>query len=250
MIILYGGGPNFGLPEVSPYVTKAEVQLKMAGLAYRKEPARPTDSPKGQVPFINDDGELIADSTFIRAHLEQKYGFDLDEGLTPVERSQSWAIERMIENHFGWTMAYTRWLMPENFAKGPAHFFDDAPEHIRDELRQQVLEQVGAALRAVGVGRHAPGEIIDLGDRSLLALSELLGEKPYLLGERPSGVDATAFAMLAAVLTPYFDSPLRERALEYLNLTAYVDRMMAQFYPDFPWAPLSKASRPHLEEVH
>jgi glutathione S-transferase len=248
MIILFGGGPNFGLPETSPYVTKIEVQLKMAGLAYRKERAKPTDSPKGQVPFINDEGELIADSTFIRAYLEQKYGFDLDEGLSPLERSQSWAIERMIENHFGWTMAYTRWLMPENFAKGPAHFFDDAPEHIRDELREQVLARVADALRAVGVGRHTPSEIIDLGDRSLLALSELLGEKHFFFGHRPSGVDATAFAMLAAVLTSHFDSPLRERALEYLNLTAYVDRMMAQFYPDFAWTPLRSGA--HLEEVH
>ena len=248
MIVLYGGGPNFGLPETSPYVTKTEVQLKMAGLAYRMERARPGDSPKGQVPFIDDDGVLIADSTFIRAHLEQKYGFDLDDGLSPVERAQAWAVERMIENHFGWTMAYTRWLMPENFAKGPSRFFDDAPEHMREELREQVLARVGEALRAVGVGRHAPNEIVDLGDRSLAALSEMLGEKRFLFGDRPSGVDATAFAMLAAVLTPFFASPLRERAMEYLNLKAYVDRAMALFYPQFDWTPLR--SRAHVEEVH
>ncbi len=229
-------------------MTKTEVQLKVAGLAYRKERARPADSPKGQVPFIDDGGALIADSTFIRAHLEQKYGFDLDEGLSPVERAQAWAIERMIENHLGWTMAYTRWLMPENFAKGPARFFDDAPEHLRDELRQQVLERVADTLRAVGVGRHAPNEIVDLGDRSLASLSEILGEKRFLFGDRPVGVDATAFAMLAAVMTPYFASPLRERALEYLNLRAYVDRGMALFYPEFGWTPLR--SRPHVEEVH
>ena len=31
MIILYGAGPGFGLPEISPYVTKTEVQLQLAG---------------------------------------------------------------------------------------------------------------------------------------------------------------------------------------------------------------------------
>ena len=36
MITLYGFGAGFGLPEISPFVTKTEVQLKMAGLAYRK----------------------------------------------------------------------------------------------------------------------------------------------------------------------------------------------------------------------
>jgi hypothetical protein len=45
MIILYGFGSGFGLPEISPFVTKTEVQLKMAGLLYRKERARPTASP-------------------------------------------------------------------------------------------------------------------------------------------------------------------------------------------------------------
>ena len=51
-IILFGGGPGFGLPEVSPYVTKTLVQLRMAGLEFVFETARPEDSPKGQIPFI------------------------------------------------------------------------------------------------------------------------------------------------------------------------------------------------------
>ena len=33
MITLYGFGENFGLPEVSPYVTKTEVHLRRAGSA-------------------------------------------------------------------------------------------------------------------------------------------------------------------------------------------------------------------------
>jgi hypothetical protein len=47
MITLYGFGSGFGLPEIGPFVTKTEVQLKMAGLIYRKERARPPASPKG-----------------------------------------------------------------------------------------------------------------------------------------------------------------------------------------------------------
>lgn len=61
MITLYGFGTGFGLPEISPFVTKTEVQLKMAGLPYRKERAMPPASPKGQLPFIDDGGEAVAD---------------------------------------------------------------------------------------------------------------------------------------------------------------------------------------------
>ena len=35
MITLYGFGTGFGLPEISPFVTKTEVQLKMADLRMR-----------------------------------------------------------------------------------------------------------------------------------------------------------------------------------------------------------------------
>ena len=62
------------------------------------------------------------------------------------------------------------------------------------------------------------------------------------MGETPCGADATAFDMLAGTLTPFFVSPLRERAQQFDNLTAYVDRMMGQYYPKFAWAPLQEAA--------
>ena len=117
MITLYGFGAGFGLPEISPFVTKTEVQLKMAGIAYRKEKAKPPASPKGQLPYIVDEAETIADSTFIRGHLEAKYGFDYDAPLSLQARAQAWAFERMIEHHVYW--ALRRALVDnENFAKG------------------------------------------------------------------------------------------------------------------------------------
>ncbi len=230
-LTLFGAGPAFDLPDASPYVTKTEVQLKMASLAFAKERARPDASPKGQIPFLSDGGTLVGDSTFIRAHIEKTYGIDLDQGLTDRERAEAWAIERMIESQLNTALAYGRWLMPENFAKGPAHFFDDAPQGVREA----VLDQVGANLKAQGIARHTPDEIVDLGDRSLRALSILLGDKPYLMGERPVAVDATAFGALAGIMTPFFDSGLRRRAEGYPNLVAYVARMMTRYFPDHPW---------------
>jgi len=229
-ITLFAFGPGFGLPEVSPYCTKTEVQLKMAGLPYRKERAKPDDSPKGQLPFIEDDGDRVADSHFIRAHIERKYGVDPDAGFEPAERAYVWAVERMLENHLYGALVYARWIIRDNFDIGPAHFFDDMPEPIRAKVRGRVANQ----LFEVGIARHTPDEIVELGDRSLMALSALLGDKPYLMGERPSGVDATMFGMLAGILTPFFDSALRRRAESYPNLVAYTDRLMRSTIPSTP----------------
>jgi glutathione S-transferase len=242
MITLYGFGAGFGLPEISPFVTKTEVQLKMAGLPYHKQRAMPPASPKGQLPYIEDDSERIADSTFIRAHVERKYGFDFDAGLDLQQRAQAWAFERMIEHHVYWALVGARWVDAENFAKGPTHFFDGAPAHLREKLREDAQFRVAENYLLSGLGRHAPDDDVDLAVRSLFALSVQLGDKAYLMGDNPCGTDATAFGALAGVLTPFFVSGLRDRAEQFANLTAYVDRMMLQYYPDFAWTPLRQAA--------
>jgi glutathione S-transferase len=235
MITLFGGGAGFGLPDVSPFVMKTEVQLQMLGLPYAKEPTRPDRSPKGQMPFIDDEGIRIADSHFIRAHLETKLGRGLDAHLDERQRAEAWAIERMLEDQLAHALRYMRWLVPENFAKGPARFADSAPEEMRAKLREDFLGRVREGLRAAGPARHSVHEVAEVGGRSLSALSVLLGDKRHLFGEAPAGVDATAFAMVAGILTPFFESPLRREAERHANLVAYAGRMMKEYFPGHPW---------------
>ncbi|MEJ0040961.1 MAG: glutathione S-transferase family protein [Rhizomicrobium sp.] len=229
MITLYSFGPAFGLPDPSPFVMKTEVQLRMAGISYARERAAPPQSPKGKVPFIADDGVLIADSTFIRYHLEEAHGADFDGALTAQQKAVAWAAERMLEDHLYFALLHARWIDDANFAKGPAHFFDGAPDGVREGARAQVR----AYLHGQGLGRHTPDEIVWLAARSLKSLSRLLDDQRFLLGDDPCGADATAFAMLAGILTPFFESGLRDAALRHDNLVAYGERMMRRYYPDF-----------------
>jgi glutathione S-transferase len=229
MITLHVFGPAFLLPDPSPFVMKTEVQLKMSGLPYRTERGGFDKAPKAKIPYIEDGGRLLGDSTFIREHIEKSHGIDLDRALTAGQRALAWTIERMLEDHLYWAMLHGRWMDDANFAKGPARFFDGAP----DTVRQQARDRVRADLRAQGIGRHSDSEIAELGGRSLAALSSLLDSKPYLMGAEPCGVDATALAMVAGVLTPLFEMPLRILAAAHPNLVAYSDRMMRRFYPNF-----------------
>jgi glutathione S-transferase len=78
-------------------------------------------------------------------------------------------------------------------------------------------------------------ESLVLAMRSLAALAELLGEDPYLFGRRPCAADAAVFPVLARLMSPGADAVLRRRAESFGALVAYVDRLMARYYPDFPW---------------
>jgi glutathione S-transferase len=148
----------------------------------------------------------------------------------------------MIEHHVYWALVGARWVDPDNFARGPAHFFDGAPEDRREKLREDAQFRVAENYLLSGLGRHAPDDDIELAVRSLYALSLQIADKPYLMGEKPCGADATAFGALAGILTPFFESKLRTRAGQFDNLVGYVERMMQQHYPDFAWTQAREAA--------
>jgi len=232
MITLHTFGPNFGLPDPSPFVTKAEMLLKMSGQPYRTDTESFGKAPKGKLPYIEDDGARIADSTFIRWHLEKKYQVDFDRGLTADERATAWAFEKMAEDHLYWALLHARWMDDANFAKGPIVFFRKVPAPVRPLVVAMIRRHVRKALHAHGMGRHSPAEITALATRAIDAIAEYLGPKPFFMGAKPTGADATMFAFTANVLCPIFETPIRTAAERHDNLKRYVGRMTACFYPD------------------
>ena len=231
MITLYTFGPAFGLPDPSPFVTKAEVLLKMSGIAYRTDTTGFRRAPKGKLPYIDDDGERIADSTFIRWHLENKYRIDFDKGLSAEQRAIAWAFEKMAEDNLYWALVDARWFDEGNFAKGPKNFFRQIPALVRPLMVAFIRRQLKRTLYGQGLGRHTGTEIVALGTRSIAAIADFLGSKPFFMGSEPSSVDATVFAFVAGTLCPHFDTQLRIAAERQDNLRRYVGRMTARYYP-------------------
>lgn len=230
MIVLYGFGPLFGLPDPSPFVVKTLTQLKMAGVPFRFARASPSDAPKGKIPFIRDGETVLGDSVFILDHLRRAHGVDLDGWLTDEQRGVGWGVERMLEDHLYWAIVRERWTEDANFEKGPAQFFAGAPEGVKRE------GQAGMArtLKGQGFGRHGRDEVMDLATRDFAAAAALLGDKPFLFGQRPSGFDATLFAFTASAAAPFFDTVMREAVERHPNLVAYQWRMMDRYFAPAP----------------
>jgi glutathione S-transferase len=232
MITLYHFGPRFGLPDPSPFCVKAEVLLKMSGLPYTAQTFDVRKAPKGKLPFIDANGAKIADSTFIRWHLEKSSGIDFDSALSPAERATAWAFEKLCEDNLYWAIVNARWLNDDNFYAGPHSFFDDVPKPLRPLITSMVRRTVRRDLRGQGLGRHSNSEIERIASHGVDQIANFIGDKPFLMGAQPCGADAMVFGTLASILCPVFRSPTRTAAENRANLIAYRDRCLKRWFPE------------------
>ena len=232
-IRLYGFRPAGGLPDASPFVVKTMILLKMAGLDYVSDGSGYSRAPKGKLPFIDDDGTLVPDSTFIRFHIEERYGFDFDAGLTPTQKAIGWCAEKLCEEHLYWLVARAMWLDDANFERGPSKWFDKLPAPARPLAKWYMRRRVRNNLWSQGMGRHGAAEADRLGVKDIEALVGLIGTQDFLFGDAPHGADATVFAFLAAIMSPTAETAMHDTAMATPTLVAYRDRMMRRFFPDF-----------------
>ncbi len=216
---------------MSPFCGNVETYLKMAGLPYEVVDAIPLQAPKGQLPFIEDNGRRVGDSRFIVEYLKEVYGDNVDGHLTAAERGVSNAMQRLIENHLCWAFVFARWgKRDKNWEENKRAIFGRLPPVIGNVVpiiaRRRILNQ----MRGHGMGRHTEEEVYLLGRQDLDSLSDYLGEKPWFMAERPTTLDASAFGMLANILWCPIESPLKEHLNALTDLTAFCARVRERYY--------------------
>jgi len=236
MLTVYKTGPLLGLPDASPFVVKLETWLRMAGIPYRTGTADMRKAPKGKVPYVADGDRLLGDSHLIIEHLKIKHGDPLnDAGLTPGERAMAQALQSMFEADLYFIIVYSRWWNDEDFeiykkALAPLISGRVIPNFAVGPALSLIRRRVASQLETQGIGRHAKGEVYAMGRALVEAVSELLGDKTYFLGESPAAIDATAYAMLMSILVPPFDNPVKDCAMTKPNLVTYCERMHERYW--------------------
>jgi len=139
MLTLYSYPELFGVADNNGYGLKVFAFLRLAGVAFRHEHIFDASSaPRGQLPYIVDDGETIGDSDTIIAYLIAKYRLTIDAKLTGAERDTDHLITRMLDDLY-WVMSYSRWkderywpLFADALKRLPAR--RDADQHRRRHL--------------------------------------------------------------------------------------------------------------------
>src|SRR3954469_25984741 len=109
MITLYSWPSLFGVADNNGFGLKVFAFLKLAGLPFKHEHVLDASSaPRGQLPYLVDDGETIGDSDTIIAHLIRKHRLGIDAGLTVAQRDANLLVSRMLDDLY-WVMSYSRW---------------------------------------------------------------------------------------------------------------------------------------------
>ena len=220
---------------LSPYVEKVVRALHLKGLAYELvEVKRPGDLRKwnpvtAKMPALEIDGEHVYDSTFILRRLEELQPepalFSADATTAARERLlEDWADESLY-----WLRMSILWSDPKAAASAVLGAMP-IPGLLKPVVGAVMTRQFLATIRSQGTGR-LPREVLlrelalRLGD-----LAQLLGEGPYLFGERPGAADLAVFGQLhfqVVAPPPEFDKALDEHP----GLRAWkerVDRVTAE----------------------
>ncbi|XP_050688108.1 failed axon connections-like isoform X2 [Eriocheir sinensis] len=230
------------LPSLSPYCLKVETWLRLAALRYENvDHKMKYKSKKGQLPFVEVNGEEIADSAIIIKELGTRYNTDLDGSLTAEQRNVAHATISMIENHFAWVVKWWRCRCPGEWVRAAKLNLQQAlntriPNAVLNFAFKLRYRQAAKKVRAHGIGVHKPEEIEEFGHNDLMVLSDLLGDKPFFFGDSPTSLDVVAFANLAQVA--FMDKEVTYSLRDWMtencaNLVEFCNRVKERAFPDW-----------------
>lgn len=223
----------WGLPSASPFCMKLETYLRMARLPYENKFVNdPRKSPKRKLPCLKIDGVLYPDSEFIIDELKKRFGDALDKDLSPEQRAIAQLIDIACCERLYWVMVYLRWQEDSGWMRLKETMFGQLPFISKLLIPNMVRKNMIKALDYQGTGRHSVQEVVALGIKTLDSLAVILGDKHYILEDKPTSIDATAFAFLANVIWSPGTNLLKEHALKLSNVVGYCNRMWHEYYLD------------------
>lgn len=206
--------------ELSHYCEKVRLILDYKGLPYRKVEVTPglgqldlfRMSGQRQVPVLKDGAEVIADSTAIALYLDQKHPDRPIIPTDPKQRALCLLMEEWADESIGLN---GRKAMLGAFSQDAAFRSAVLPASTPPFLKMVVESLPGEALGVLGAGAGFGPDAVKSArkamQQNLDALSQLLANDAYLIGDQPTLAD---FAV--AGLTMYTKFP----AGVYLDIPA------------------------------
>ena len=220
MITLYSYPQLFGVADNNGYGLKVFAFLRLTGLPFAHEHIFDASAaPRGQLPYIVDDGEAIGDSEIIIAHLKSKYQLTIDAALTARQHDTDLLVTRLLDDLY-WVMSYSRWKDERYW---PA--FRDALMREHPSLTEEGLLKAQEfnfqRYYFAGIGRYAPNDAYARGLADLHVLADLIPDHGCVHGSRPTSIDAGIYGFVANIYFYDIDTPLKQFVTSRQNLVRH-----------------------------
>jgi glutathione S-transferase len=226
LIALYSYPELFGVADNNGYGLKVYTFLKLARLPFTHEHIFDASAaPRGQLPYIVDDGETVGDSEAIIRHVTRKYRVDMDEGLTPPQRDMNLLITRMLDDLY-WVMSYSRWKDERFFPAFSAALLSEHPRLTMDGL-EKARELNAQRYYFQGIGRYEPDAAYMRGIADLRVLANLVPAAGFVHGAKPGSIDAGIYGFIANIYFFDIDTPLKEFVVAHPNLVRHCTEIHA-----------------------
>jgi glutathione S-transferase len=220
MITLYSYPELFGVADNNGYGLKVFAFMRLAGVPFTHEHIfDASKAPRGQLPYIVDDGETIGDSETIVAHLNKKYALVIDPGLSAAQRDQNLLVTRLLDDLY-WVMSYSRWKDERYFPTFRDALLREHPSLSIDGLRK-AQEFNFQRYYYAGIGRYAPEAVYMRGLADLGVLARVVPAEGFVHGPRPTSVDAGIYGFIANIHFYDIDTPLKRFVAEQPNLVRH-----------------------------
>jgi glutathione S-transferase len=226
MVTLFSYPGLCGVADNNPYGLKVFAFFRLCGLSFHHEHILDAkEAPRGQLPYITDEGAAIGDSDAIIAYLSSRYGVTMDSGLTATERRMDLLLRRTLDDLY-WVMSYSRWRDPRFWPLFCRIFLDAYPAVTQSSL-EQAQQYNFQRYHYQGIGRFEPDQVYARGRADLEALAESLGESPFIFGQTVRSTDAGLYGFLANIYFYPIETPLKTFLSSKANLVRHCERMHA-----------------------
>lgn len=226
MLTLYSYPELFDVADNNGYGLKVYAFFKLAGLPFVHEHIFDASAaPRGQLPYIVDDGETIGDSETIIAHTIAKYRLNIDAALSAEQRRTNLLVTRMLDDLY-WVMSYSRWKDERYYPAFRDGFIAQHPQ-INAEGFEKAKAYNAQRYRYQGIGRYTPEQAYARGLADLQVLAEIVPAAGLVHGEMPSSLDAGIYGFVANIHYFPIPTPLKAFVDAQRNLVAYCERIHA-----------------------
>ncbi|EFO95246.1 hypothetical protein GCK72_019907 [Caenorhabditis remanei] len=216
-------------PNLSPFCMKIEILCRMYKIPYEIVECTSLRSRNGLLPFIELNGEHIADSSLIEMRLKSHFNIP---SLPADLEAQSVALSKMADHHLFFLLIRFKTAVNAFYETliggiGLPSFL--TPVFV--PILKAIFGKKVYARCAGAIGEFEWSELDELLHKDLEVVQNSIKGK-FIFGDKMTPVDATVFSQLATVYYPFRTHISDVLEKDFPKVLEYCERARKEVYPD------------------